>query len=158
MYLGLREGLKQNRINLLISELDAEDNLKEIRGYANMSPEIRTLLKMPYIHTTLLINELLSTQIYSHDRYNAPPLLAELLMKEEFFIVIDPFVAMIAPPFPEQVLFSNLEFIISTMPRFEYITPPCSLATLLVKLQSTMLTLAWDSLYNLICIAPPLVA
>lgn len=65
MYLGLREGLKQNRINLLISELDAEDNLKEIRGYANMSPEIRTLLKMPYIHTTLLINELINLEYES---------------------------------------------------------------------------------------------
>ena len=65
MYLGLREGLKQNRINLLISEIDAEENLKEIRGYANMQPEMRMLLKMPYIHTTLLINELINLEYES---------------------------------------------------------------------------------------------
>ena len=45
--------------------MPTEDNLKEIRGYANMSPEIRTLLKMPYIHTTLLINELINLEYES---------------------------------------------------------------------------------------------
>lgn len=65
MYLGLREGLKQNRINLLMSEFDVEEQLKSIRGYQNMTEEVKMLLKMPYIHTTLLINELINLEYES---------------------------------------------------------------------------------------------
>lgn len=62
MYLLLREGFKQKKINLLISEFDCEDVIKDIKGYATMSPEDRVKLQMPYIHTTLLINELINLQ------------------------------------------------------------------------------------------------
>ena len=60
MYLGLREGFKQGRINLLISEFEAEEILKDIRGYNSLSASDKLKLQLPYIHTTLLINELIN--------------------------------------------------------------------------------------------------
>ena len=62
MVLSLREAFKQKRINLLVSEFDAEEILKEYRGYNNLTTEERVSLQLPYIHTTLLINELINLQ------------------------------------------------------------------------------------------------
>lgn len=60
--LGLREAFKQGLVRLLISEFDAEDALSEIRGYTSLSPADEVLLKLPYIHTSLLINELINLE------------------------------------------------------------------------------------------------
>ncbi len=54
----LREGFKSGRIRLLATEYDAEESLKKIRGYNSLSPATRTQFLTPYIHTTLLIDEL----------------------------------------------------------------------------------------------------
>lgn len=62
MVLALREAFKQKRINLLVTEFDAEEILKDYRGYNNLSTEEKVNLQMPYIHTTLLINELINLQ------------------------------------------------------------------------------------------------
>jgi hypothetical protein len=62
MYLALREGFKQEKINLLISELEVDEVLKEIKGYSSLSPVEQTKLQLPYIHTTLLINELIKLE------------------------------------------------------------------------------------------------
>ena len=62
MVLALREGFKQGRINLLVSEFDAEEILKDYRGYGTLSTEEKVALQLPYIHTTLLINELINLQ------------------------------------------------------------------------------------------------
>lgn len=62
MVLALREGFRQNRINLLMSEFDAEETLTEYRGYASLTAQEKVQLQMPYIHTTLLINELINLQ------------------------------------------------------------------------------------------------
>lgn len=62
MYLALREGFKQEKINLLISELEVDEVLKEIKGYSSLSPVEQTKLQLPYIHTTLLINELINLE------------------------------------------------------------------------------------------------
>lgn len=60
MYLNLREQFRQNRINLLISEFEAEDVFSNIKGYNGMSAEDKVKLQLPYIQTTLLVNELIN--------------------------------------------------------------------------------------------------
>lgn len=62
MYLNLREQFRQGRVNLLASEFEIEDNLKSIKGYNSMSVEDKTRLQLPYIQTTLLVNELINLE------------------------------------------------------------------------------------------------
>lgn len=56
----LREGFRTGRIRLLVTEYDAEEALGAIKGFANLSPADRTRLMLPYVNTTLLINELIN--------------------------------------------------------------------------------------------------
>jgi len=58
----LREGFKSGRIRLLINEYDAEDCLGELRGFNSLNPMERTKFQLPYIHTTMLIDELVKLQ------------------------------------------------------------------------------------------------
>ena len=59
MCVSLRGGFKEKRINLLISEFDSDVILKkDVTGYGKMSVEEQVKYKMPYINTTLLVNEL----------------------------------------------------------------------------------------------------
>lgn len=58
----LREAFRSGRIRLLASEYDAEESLGELRGYSSLSPAERMQLQLPYIHTTLLIDELTKLQ------------------------------------------------------------------------------------------------
>lgn len=54
----LRDGFKSGRIRLLVNEYDAETLLGEIKKYNSLTPSERAEVKLPYIHTTLLIDEL----------------------------------------------------------------------------------------------------
>lgn len=54
----LREGFRSGKVRLLVTEYDGENLLEGIRGYSSLNPAERLELQMPYIHTTLLINEL----------------------------------------------------------------------------------------------------
>lgn len=65
MYLSLREGFKQNRINLLVSEFEFDEIGRGIRGYDSLTQEEKLKFQMPYIHTTLLINELINLEYES---------------------------------------------------------------------------------------------
>lgn len=58
----LREGFRSGRIRLLVNEYDAEELLGELRGYASLNPAERMQFKLPYIHTTLLLDELVNLQ------------------------------------------------------------------------------------------------
>lgn len=58
----LREAFKSGRIRLLATEYDAEESLGDLRGYGQLSPAERMKLQLPYIHTTLLIDELTKLQ------------------------------------------------------------------------------------------------
>lgn len=58
----LREAFRSGRIRLLATEYDAEELLGDIRGYSSLSPAERIQLQLPYIHTTLLIDELTKLQ------------------------------------------------------------------------------------------------
>lgn len=58
----LREAFRSGRIRLLATEYDAEEFLGDLRGYSQLSPVERMKLQLPYIHTTLLIDELTKLQ------------------------------------------------------------------------------------------------
>ena len=58
----LREAFRSGRIRLLVTEYEAKELLESIRGYAQLSPEEKMDISLPYIHTTLLIDELTKLQ------------------------------------------------------------------------------------------------
>ena len=58
----LREGFRSGRVRLLTNEYDGEKYLGEIKGYSSLSQSDKLKLQMPYIHTTLLIDELIKLQ------------------------------------------------------------------------------------------------
>lgn len=58
----LREGFKSGRIRLLVNEYDADEILGGLRGYSSLNPPEQMQIKLPYIHTTLLIDELVNLQ------------------------------------------------------------------------------------------------
>lgn len=60
--LGLRDAIKQKQVKLLVSEYDADDLLESVRGYSSLSPQEALEYKLPYIHTSLLINELVNLE------------------------------------------------------------------------------------------------
>lgn len=58
----LREGFKSGKIRLLVTEYDADVLLGEIKGYASIPTTDKIKMQLPYIHTTLLIDELVKLQ------------------------------------------------------------------------------------------------
>lgn len=56
----LREGLKSGKIRLLQNEYDAELLLNTVKGYSNMTPKEKINCQLPFINTTLLVNELIN--------------------------------------------------------------------------------------------------
>ena len=58
----LREGFRSGAIRLLVTEYDADVALAEIKGYGALSASDKVRLQMPYIHTTLLVDELVKLQ------------------------------------------------------------------------------------------------
>lgn len=58
----LREGFRSGKIRLLATEYDAENYLSELKGYDSLSQSEKIKIQLPYIHTTLLINELVKLQ------------------------------------------------------------------------------------------------
>ena len=63
----LRDGFRNGRIRLLINEYDSEAELNALRGCTGLNPPERLALQLPYINTTLLIDELVNLQ---HDETN----------------------------------------------------------------------------------------
>ena len=49
-------------MRLLVTEYDAEELLKGLKGYNSLSPAEKMEIQLPYIHTTLLIDELTKLQ------------------------------------------------------------------------------------------------
>ena len=62
MAFQLREGFRSGRIRLLVNEYEAEKLLAELSGYNSLNPPEKVELQLPYIHTTLLIDELIKLQ------------------------------------------------------------------------------------------------
>lgn len=60
MTLALRAGFQNGYINLLIGDTNIEEKLSKIRGYGKLSEYQQVSMKMPYVQTTLLVNELIN--------------------------------------------------------------------------------------------------
>lgn len=57
----LRNGFQNRKINLLVSEFECEEILKDkVRNFKNTNPDEQVKYKMPYINTTLLVYELIN--------------------------------------------------------------------------------------------------
>lgn len=67
MALALRSGFQNGYINLLADDTNIEETLSKIRGYSGLTEAMQIKLKMPYVQTTFLINELINLQ---HDVVN----------------------------------------------------------------------------------------
>lgn len=60
--LGLREAFKQGQIRLLVSEYDYEDIMQEIPGFNKLAIADKVAMRLPYINTSLLVNELIDLE------------------------------------------------------------------------------------------------
>lgn len=60
--LALRAGFQGGKINLLVSEFDAEELVKKIRGFSKMTSMEQARIKAPYAQTSLMINELINLE------------------------------------------------------------------------------------------------
>lgn len=60
MVLSLRAGFQNGYINLLINDVDSENTVTKIRGFKGLPESIQTQLRMPYVQTTMLINEMIN--------------------------------------------------------------------------------------------------
>lgn len=58
----LREAFRSGRIRLLCTEYEADEVLSDIRGYSSLSASEKLEMQMPYINTTLLVDELTKLQ------------------------------------------------------------------------------------------------
>lgn len=67
MCLALRSGFQNGYINLLTSENNIEEKLSKIKGYSKLSDLQKAKLKLPYIQTSFMIDELINL---SHDSTN----------------------------------------------------------------------------------------
>lgn len=56
----LREAFRSGRVRLLCLDEEGTSSLSEIKGFKNLNPLERTKLEEPYIHTTLLVDELIN--------------------------------------------------------------------------------------------------
>lgn len=63
----LRESFKNGHIRLLRSEYEADESLKSIRGYNSLTPEDQLRIKMPYVNTTLLVDEMTKLECDEND-------------------------------------------------------------------------------------------
>ena len=70
----LREGFKSGRVRMLVNEYDGEDAMNRISGFASMEMPDKTKLLLPYINTTLLINEIVNLR---HEESNGLVKLSE---------------------------------------------------------------------------------
>ena len=65
--LGLREAFRQGTIRLLIPEYDCEEMLKELKGWDKLSAAEQMDLRMPYVNTSCLVNELINLEYEARD-------------------------------------------------------------------------------------------
>ena len=59
----LRNGIQNNKINLLVSKDECEEILKDnFKNYSSLSPNDKLMLRMPYMQTDFLVRELVGLQ------------------------------------------------------------------------------------------------
>ena len=60
--LTLREEFRQNNIQLLCDEEEFEETFSQVAGFSKLKLEDKLRLKLPYINTTLMVNELINLE------------------------------------------------------------------------------------------------
>ena len=60
--LTLREEFRQNNVQLLCDEEEFEEIFSQVPGFSKLKLEDRLKIKMPYINTTLMVNELINLE------------------------------------------------------------------------------------------------
>lgn len=65
--LGLREAFRQGTIRLLRSEYECDELLGDIKGWSKLDTATQMNIKMAYINTALLVNELINLDYESKD-------------------------------------------------------------------------------------------
>jgi len=60
--IGMRDALKRGRLKLLLHENDGKEVLKSIKGFENLPQETQSLLTLPYVQATALINEMINLE------------------------------------------------------------------------------------------------
>lgn len=61
----LRNGIKNGKINFLISELNCEESLaKDYKPYKKLNLKLKDEMKMPYVETTMAVYELIKLKHY----------------------------------------------------------------------------------------------
>ena len=58
--LAFRSGIQNGYINFLISDQDCDEQLSKIRGYQKQTEYIKEKLRLPYVQTSMLVNELIN--------------------------------------------------------------------------------------------------
>jgi len=59
---NFKDNLRRGTIKLPVNEGETDDLLNSIKGYSELPAEIRLLFRMPYIQTTLMVNEVLNLE------------------------------------------------------------------------------------------------
>lgn len=62
MALALRAGFQNGYINLLMSDTNIDEQLSKIRGWSGLTESMQVKIKLPYIQTTFLVDELVNLQ------------------------------------------------------------------------------------------------
>ena len=56
----LKDNIKRGKLRLLVPEQDADVYFNTLKGFKNLSPEKKTELMLPYVQTSLMINEVVN--------------------------------------------------------------------------------------------------
>ena len=56
----LKDNIKRGKLRLLVPEQEADAYFNTLKGFKNLSPEKKTELMMPYVQTSLMINEVIN--------------------------------------------------------------------------------------------------
>lgn len=59
---NFKDTLRRGKLKLPVIEGETDDLLDTIKGYSDLPPEIRLMFRMPYIQTTLMVNEILNLE------------------------------------------------------------------------------------------------
>ena len=62
MHMYVKDELTKGKLRLLVSENEGEETLKEIKNYKSLPPEEQIKYNMPYVQTSLLINEMINLE------------------------------------------------------------------------------------------------
>lgn len=67
--MGLKSALNENKIKLLINDIEGKDFLMDKMNYSKKSPEEQLYLLKPFIQTSILINEMVNLEYEIKDGY-----------------------------------------------------------------------------------------